>query len=198
MTSQEPVAREDEVDAIVRAWSAELPGLDVEPMHVFSRLHRLAGHVQDMRRDAFSEHDLAVWQFDVLAALRRAGAPFELTPGRLVAETRVSSGTMTNRIDRLAERGLVARRGSPGDRRIVLVRLTDAGRAAADAAVADLVARERALLTTLDDGHGAGAGDLSALLRQLLNQYTGGQLAPPPASTPAPALAKAPAKETTP
>ncbi|PWD51975.1 MarR family transcriptional regulator [Serinibacter arcticus] len=161
--------RQDEVDLIVRAWSEVLPTLDVEPMHVFSRLHRLAGRIQDLRRDAFSEHGLAVWQFDVLAALRRAGAPYELTPGRLVTETRVSSGTMTNRIDRLAERGLVARRGSSGDRRIVLVRLTEAGTAAVDGAVADLVARERALLETLPDG---GAADLAALLRGVLTQYT--------------------------
>lgn len=161
--------REDEVDLIVRAWSAQLPALDVEPMHVFSRLHRLAGHIQDMRRDAFSEHGLAVWQFDVLAALRRAGEPFELTPGRLVTETRVSSGTMTNRIDRLAERGLVARRGSEGDRRIVLVRLTPEGRTAVDNAVVDLVTRERVLLATLADG---GASDLAGLLRRVLSEYT--------------------------
>mgnify|MGYP003509432405 CR=1 FL=1 len=161
--------REDEVDAIVRAWSAQLPTLDVEPMHVFSRLHRLAGHIEDMRREAFSEHGLALWQFDVLAALRRAGDPYELTPGRLVTETRVSSGTMTNRIDRLAERGLVARRGSQGDRRIVLVSLTPQGRAAVDNAVVDLLSRERDLLATLDDG---GAGDLASLLRRVLSEYT--------------------------
>lgn len=165
-----PARSSDEVDLIVRSWSEELPGLDVEPMHVFSRLHRLARHVQDMRRDAFAEHGLALWQFDVLAALRRAGDPFELTPGRLVAETRVSSGTMTNRIDRLAERGLVVRRGSPGDRRIVLVRLTQAGTAAVDGAVTDLVARERELLETLAAG---GADELAALLRTMLSRYAG-------------------------
>ncbi|GMA30477.1 MarR family winged helix-turn-helix transcriptional regulator [Litorihabitans aurantiacus] len=165
-----PLTPQDEVDRIVRAWSEELPTLDVEPMHVFSRLHRLARHIQDVRRDAFAEHGLAVWQFDVLAALRRAGDPYELTPGRLVTETRVSSGTMTNRIDRLVERGLVARRGSPGDRRIVLVRLTEAGSAAVDAAVTDLVARERALLDALATG---GAHQLAALLRTMLEPFAG-------------------------
>lgn len=159
----------DEVDVIVDAWTRELPVLDVEPMHVFSRLHRLAGRLQDTRREAFAEHGLAVWQFDVLAALRRAGEPFELTPGRLVDATRVSSGTMTHRIDRLVERGLVARRGSDGDRRIVLVRLTDDGRSAVDAAVADLVARERALLSSLSDDD---AGHLADLLRTVLRGYT--------------------------
>ncbi|HCX84507.1 MAG TPA: MarR family transcriptional regulator [Micrococcales bacterium] len=164
----------DEVDAITAAWHAQLPTLDVEPMHVFSRLHRLAHHIESMRAATFAQHDLTMWQFDVLAALRRAGEPYELTPGRLVAQTHVSSGTMTNRIDRLAERGLVDRRGSNDDRRIVLVRLTPAGRAAVDAAVSDLVTRERAVLAALDGPGEDGvphAGELAEALRALLHRY---------------------------
>lgn len=158
----------DVVDHITRAWSNQLPSLDVEPMAVFSRLYRLADHIGDVRAQAFARHDLTVWQFDVLAALRRAGEPFELTPGQLVTQTRVSSGTMTNRIDRLVERGLVDRRGSAGDRRIVLVRLTPSGRQAVDAAVTDLVARERELLAPLSatDSH-----ELAGLLRRLLGAF---------------------------
>lgn len=163
-------AAPDEVDEIARAWSTQLPELDVAPMQVFSRLGRLAGTIEDLRRDTFAAHDLTQWQFDVLAALRRAGAPFELTPGRLVAQTRVSSGTMTNRIDRLVERGLVDRRGSDEDRRIVIVRLTEAGQAAVDAAVTALVRRERDLLTALDPGQ---ASTLADLLRILLRSNAG-------------------------
>lgn len=158
----------DVVDRITAAWSSQLPGLDVEPMEVFSRLYRLADHVGEVRARAFAGHDLTVWQFDVLAALRRAGEPFELTPGQLVTQTRVSSGTMTNRIDRLVERGLVDRRGSEGDRRIVLVRLTSRGRAAVDAAVADLVTHERDLLAPLTEGD---SQTLAALLRRLLGAF---------------------------
>ncbi|WP_454295854.1 MarR family winged helix-turn-helix transcriptional regulator [Salana multivorans] len=164
----------DVVDHITRAWSDQLPGLDVEPMAVFSRLYRLADHIGDVRAQAFARHDLTVWQFDVLAALRRAGEPFELTPGQLVTQTRVSSGTMTNRIDRLVERGLVDRRGSVGDRRIVLVRLTPTGRSAVDAAVTDLVAHERELLAPLST---ADSHELAGLLRRLLGEFE--QSSPP-------------------
>lgn len=159
----------DEVDAITAAWSAQLPTLDFEPMHVFSRLQRLADHLTRLRAETFARHHLTDWQFDVLAALRRAGRPYELTPGRLVEQTHVSSGTMTNRIDRLVERALVDRRGSAGDRRIVLVRLTEAGQQAIDAAVTDLVHSEREVLRALDD---AATTDLAGVLRTLLATFS--------------------------
>ena len=95
------------------------------------------------RAAAFAAHGLEPWEFDVLAALRRAGAPYQLSPGQLVAETLVTSGTMTNRIDRLEARGLVRRLPDPADGRGVLVRLTDAGRGLVDTALADLLERER-------------------------------------------------------
>src|SRR6478752_4060262 len=92
----------DEVDRIVLAWQRERPDLDVEPLEVLSRVSRLARHLDRARRAAFAEHDLESWEFDVLSALRRAGAPYELSPGALLRATLVTSGTMTNRIDRLA------------------------------------------------------------------------------------------------
>lgn len=115
----------DEVDRIVEAWRRERPDLDVAPLSVLSRVTRLARHLDLARRSAFARHQLEVWEFDVLSALRRAGEPYQLSPGTLVAQTLVTSGTMTNRIDRLAERGLVERLPAPGDRRGVLVHLTD-------------------------------------------------------------------------
>jgi len=92
----------DEVDELVAAWRAQRPDLDVEPMQVLSRISRLARHLDIARRAAFADHGLETWEFDVLSALRRQGPPFQLTPGALLRATLVTSGTMTNRIDRLA------------------------------------------------------------------------------------------------
>ncbi|MEV0399701.1 MarR family transcriptional regulator [Actinoallomurus sp. NPDC050550] len=156
---------EDEVDRLVEAWRAERPDLDVEPLHVLSRVSRLARHLDRARRAVFATHGMESWEFDVLTALRRAGPPYELSPGRLLRATLVTSGTMTNRIDRLESAGLVRRSPDPQDKRGVLVRLTDAGRTRVDAAFADLVDRERELLGSLspDDRR-----TLASLLRSLL------------------------------
>ncbi|MEO5709441.1 MAG: MarR family transcriptional regulator [Nocardioidaceae bacterium] len=140
----------DEVDRLVEAWQRERADLDLGPMEVLSRVTRLGHHLDRARRQAFAEHDLESWEFDVLAALRRAGAPYELSPGRLLRETLVTSGTMTNRVDRLAARGLVERLPDPKDRRGVLVLLTGAGRGTVDGALDGLLRRERDLLTGLD------------------------------------------------
>src|SRR6059058_6697504 len=91
---------DDEVDRLIEAWRRERPDLDVAPLEVLSRVSRLARHLDRARGAAFSAHGLEPWEFDVLAALRRAGAPYELSPGQLTAEALVTSGTMTNRIDR--------------------------------------------------------------------------------------------------
>jgi DNA-binding MarR family transcriptional regulator len=141
----------DEVDRLVEAWRRERPDLDVTPMEVLSRVSRLARHLDRARRQAFAGHGLEPWEFDVLAALRRAGAPYQLSPGKLLRETLVTSGTMTNRVDRLAGRGLVERLPDPADRRGVLVQLTTAGRETVDAALADLLAHEHELLGTLSE-----------------------------------------------
>src|ERR1700677_1437026 len=135
----------DEVDDLVAAWRAQRPDLDVEPMQVLSRISRLARHLDIARRGAFADPGLESWEFDVLSALRRQGPPFQLTPGALLRATLVTSGTMTNRIDRLATAGLVRREPDPRDKRGVLVTLTSQGRQRVDAALADLLRRERVL-----------------------------------------------------
>ena len=154
----------DEVDRIVDAWHRERPDLDVRPLEVLSRVSRLARHLDLARRGAFARHDLETWEFDVLAALRRAGEPYQLSPGTLLTLTLVTSGTMTNRIDRLAEKGLVERQPSPDDRRGVLVHLTEAGLARVDAAFADLLDTERTLLGDLPEADRIRLADLLRLV----------------------------------
>jgi DNA-binding MarR family transcriptional regulator len=160
----------DEVDTIVEAWRRERPDLDLAPMEVLSRISRLARHLDRLRANAFSAHDLESWEFDVLAALRRTGPPYRLSPGQLLRETLVTSGTMTNRVDRLVERGLGTRQDHPNDRRGVLVELTDAGRDAVDAALAELIAAERQIMAALDV---ADHDQLTRSLRLLLARYGG-------------------------
>ncbi|MFR9726019.1 MarR family winged helix-turn-helix transcriptional regulator [Streptomyces sp. MS19] len=155
---------EDEVDRLVAAWRRERPDLDVEPLEVLSRVSRLARHLDRARRLAFAERNLEPWEFDVLTALRRAGSPYQLSPGQLLTQTLVTSGTMTNRIDRLAKKGLVERLPDPSDRRGVLVRLTEAGQRQADEALAGLLIQERALLGDLTDRQ---RRELATLLRVL-------------------------------
>ncbi|HWJ67769.1 MAG TPA: MarR family transcriptional regulator [Nocardioides sp.] len=155
----------DEVDELVEAWARERSDLDLGPVAVFSRISRLAHHVDKARGQAFTAHGIESWEFDVLAALRRAGKPYELSPGRLLRETLVTSGTMTNRVDRLTTRGLVERHPDPSDRRGVLVRLTPEGKEAVDGAFAALLDAERELLTGLS---GKDRTELADLLRRLL------------------------------
>jgi DNA-binding MarR family transcriptional regulator len=158
-------AMRDEVDRLVEAWQQQRADLDLRPMEVLSRVTRLGHHLDRARRQAFAEHAVESWEFDVLAALRRAGAPYELSPGRLLRETLVTSGTMTNRVDRLVARRLVERLPDPRDRRGVLVRLTDVGRTTVDGALESLLAREQALLAGLGPQQ---QSQLAGLLRQLV------------------------------
>jgi len=137
----------DEVDRLIAAWKRERPDLDLSPLAVLSRITRIARHLDIARRDAFA--DLETWGFDVLAALRRAGAPHQLSPGQLMQETMVTSGTMTNRLDRLEELQLITREQDPDDGRGSLVTLTKSGVRAVDAALEGLLENERELLGTL-------------------------------------------------
>src|SRR3954464_9698678 len=158
----------DEVDRLVEAWQRERADLDLQPMQVLSRVSRLGHHLDGARRKAFAEHGIESWECDVLAALRRAGSPYELSPGKLLKETLVTSGTMTNRVDRLAARGLVERLPDPADRRGVLVQLTPSGRDAVDAAMADLLTHERALLGTISE---RDQQKIARVLRELVRPF---------------------------
>jgi DNA-binding MarR family transcriptional regulator len=160
----------DEVDAIARAWQAQRPDLELAPIQVLSRISRIAQLLDERRSQAFAEHGLAAHEFDVLAALRRSGAPYEQTPGQLIEATHVTSGTMTNRLDRLVSRRLVVRKAHPADGRQVIIRLTGNGLRKVDAAFEALLAGEEALLTGLSANQRAG---LATSLRRLLSLATG-------------------------
>ncbi|PZS19243.1 MAG: MarR family transcriptional regulator [Pseudonocardiales bacterium] len=155
----------DEVDEIVAAWRRERPDLDVAPLEVLSRVSRLAAVLDERRADAFVEHGLQAHEFDVLAALRRSGQPFELTAGELCALTHVTSGTMTSRLDKLSDRAFVSRHPDPTDGRLVRVRLTPMGRRRIDAAFCALLDTEHDLLARLPE---SAREPLVAALRDLL------------------------------
>jgi DNA-binding MarR family transcriptional regulator len=159
---------EDEVDRLLKGWRRALPEVDVSPLEVLSRVSRLARYLDRQRNAVFARHDLEIWSFDVLSALRRATNPPHLSPGQLLAQTLVTSGTMTNRLDHLENRGLVKRRPDPSDARSVRVQITAAGKRRVDAALADLVERENGILGSLEDSE---REVLSGLLRRVVAPF---------------------------
>ncbi|WP_127794008.1 MarR family winged helix-turn-helix transcriptional regulator [Agromyces sp. LHK192] len=158
------MAEADEVDRIVEDWERERPDLDFSPLQVLSRVGRLGKHLDRARKQAFERSELESWEFDVLSALRRAGSPYRLSPKALLQQTLVSSGTMTNRIDRLVARGLVSRLTDPKDGRGILVEMSRPGLTRVDAAITRLVDAEAELLRTLPP---VEQRRLAALLRKL-------------------------------
>lgn len=163
-------SRRDEVEELVSAWRRERPDLDIAPLEVLSRITRLSRQLDIARRAAFAEHGLETWGFDVLAALRRAGAPYQLTPGQLIHENLVTSGTITNRLDRLESDGLLARHPDPSDGRGTLVRITEKGIKVVDATLVELLTREKELLKSLTCGE---RDELAGFLSRMLEHIEG-------------------------
>jgi DNA-binding MarR family transcriptional regulator len=166
-----PEPQPDAVDAVIEQWRAERPDLDLEAMATFGRLGRLHAHASRSLDAVFARHGLQLGEFDVLAALRRAGPPHVLTPTVLARTLMLSPGGMTNRIDRLEAAGLVERQADPDDRRSSLVALTDRGLTLVDAAVTDHVANEADLLAVLTTSERRA---LDRALRSLLAQFEEG------------------------
>jgi DNA-binding MarR family transcriptional regulator len=154
----------DRIDEIVAQWRRERPDLDVTALGELGRLFRASQLAEAALTEGLGGHLQPGW-FDLLAALRRAGPPYELNPTDLMGATMLSSGGMTKRLDRLAEAGLVERRPDPTDRRGTLVRLTRRGKTAIDKAVETHVANEERLLRLLS---GADRRALDKVLRRLL------------------------------
>lgn len=155
----------DAVDLIVEQWARARPDLDASPMGVLGRLSRLTRIVERELKALFGEFGLERGEFDVLATLRRAGSPDGMTAGMLARSAMVTSGAVTNRLDRLVAKGYVTREADPEDRRTVVVALTPAGRELIDRAVAAHLDNERRILAALDRRR---QDDLAALLRTLL------------------------------
>ena len=145
----ERMTNEDHVSSILAQWAAERPDVDVSPMGIVGRISRLSLVVDKELEPVFVQFGLNHWSFDMLATLRRAGAPYRLSPTELFRSMMVTSGTMTNRIDRLEEKGLVRRIPDPEDRRGILVELTEQGRELLDSVLIAHVANEARLLQSL-------------------------------------------------
>ncbi|MCW2698784.1 MAG: Transcriptional regulator, MarR family [Blastococcus sp.] len=156
---------EDAVDQILEQWGRERPDLDCSPMGIIGRITQLQREVYLAQRATFARHGLDAPSFDVLAALRRAGKPYQLTPTALMRSALVTSGAITQRLDRLEEKGLITRERSEADGRAVVVTLSPAGREALDAALPDHLDTERGLLEGLPEEE---REVLEGLLRRLL------------------------------
>ena len=169
----------DEIDRIVEQWNQERPDLDHSPTETLQRITRLSLLQGVSFAKVFGRYEISFGEYLVLAALRRAGPPYQMNPTSLFNSVILSSGAMTKRLDRLEEMGLVERQPDPNDRRGRLVVLTERGRELVDAAVADHLENEQALLGALDAGE---REKLAGLLRKLLLSPPFRHLDPAPGS----------------
>ncbi|TWD81746.1 DNA-binding MarR family transcriptional regulator [Kribbella amoyensis] len=145
----------DHVGRIQAAWATERPDLDVRPQGVIGRLHRIALRLTGELNLVYAQYGLSEGEFDVLAALRRAGTPYERAPGEIALHTMVTTGAVSKRVDRLEEAGLVRRRRSDADGRGRMVRLTPAGKRLIDKAFTAHIANEQRLLDLLTPAEAA-------------------------------------------
>jgi DNA-binding MarR family transcriptional regulator len=158
-------AVQDRVELILAQWARERPDLDHTPVAVIGRLSRAARVVERALAEHFATHGLQAGEYDILATLRRSGAPFRLTAGALVGTSMVTSGAITNRIDRLVAKELVDRATDPSNRRQVLITLTDRGNAVVDEVIEHHLDLERRLLDGLTVRQ---REQLARILRELL------------------------------
>ena len=158
----------DPVDRILAQWQRERPDLDASPMGIVGRMARVSKHLERSLQTVFSDFGLRPGEFDVLATLRRSGEPHQLSPTELFHTMMVSSGTMTNRVDRLEQAALVERTPDPSDRRGTLIHLTPKGFDLIEQAVAAHIDNMHRILEPLEEGDRQA---LAALLRKLLLSF---------------------------
>lgn len=158
------MSERDGVDEILEQWRAERPDLDPSPIGVVGRVSRLARELEARLEVVYREHGLEPGWHDVLATLRRQGAPYRMRPSDFTGMLMLTSSGTTKRLDRLERAGLVERTADPGDRRGVLITLTGDGLALIDEVTVAHLANERELLAALDDGE---REQLASLLRKL-------------------------------
>ncbi|WP_331771165.1 MarR family transcriptional regulator (plasmid) [Embleya sp. NBC_00888] len=158
----------DHVDLVLEQWGTQRPDLDASPMAVLARLSRAARLVGAELARTFGEHGLDASSFDVLATLRRHPPPHRLSPTELMRSSMVTSGAITQRLDRLETRGLISRTTSTSDGRGVLVALTDEGRDLIDGVLPAHIDTEQRLLAALTPKQRAALADgLRTLLESL-------------------------------
>lgn len=155
----------DHVDFVVEQWASAMPELDASSMAVFGRMLRIMKHLATARAEALAPFGFRDGEFDVLATLRRAGKPYRLSPTQLYKSLLVTSGAMTNRLNRLEDVGSIVRMADPNDKRSMLVALTDAGLAKIEQALKVHTVTQNKLLTTLNAPQ---QQQLNMLLSQLL------------------------------
>ncbi|MFE5541116.1 MarR family winged helix-turn-helix transcriptional regulator [Streptomyces sp. NPDC056492] len=160
----------DAVDAIIDQWYAVRPDLDTAPMAVFGRVYRIARTMGDAVERAYTPYGISRGEFDVVATLRRSGAPYTLSPRQLSATLMLTTGGMTGRLDKLEKAGLLFRTPDPHDRRGLRVTITDRGLALIDEAVSAGLEVQRAALKGLGEEEIAVLG---GLLRKLMAEVQG-------------------------
>ncbi|HDM8228992.1 MarR family winged helix-turn-helix transcriptional regulator [Vibrio campbellii] len=158
----------DAIDRVVSQWAKEKPELDTEPMAIMGRLMRIAKHMENHVAELHKRYDLKMGEFDVLATLRRSGQPYRLTPSELISSMMLTSGAMTNRLDKLEKKGLIAREHSKEDRRSVTVELTAKGFELIDSLIEQHLQAQHELMGSLSS---AEKGQVNQALKLLLPQY---------------------------
>ncbi|EDL70237.1 MarR family winged helix-turn-helix transcriptional regulator [Vibrio campbellii] len=158
----------DAIDRVVSQWAKEKPELDTEPMAIMGRLMRIAKHMENHVAELHKRYDLKMGEFDVLATLRRSGKPYRLTPSELISSMMLTSGAMTNRLDKLEKKGLIAREHSKEDRRSVTVELTTKGFELIDSLIEQHLQAQHELMGSLSS---AEKGQVNQALKLLLPQY---------------------------
>ncbi|NMH64610.1 MarR family winged helix-turn-helix transcriptional regulator [Shewanella salipaludis] len=158
----------DDIDILVAQWQQQGVSDDLQPMAIFGRFARLAKHIEAEILRCHSGLGLGQGEFDVLATLRRNGAPYTLSPSHLYQSMMLSSGAMTSRLDRLAQKGLIERQHSTEDRRAVHVSLSDAGKVLIDRALPVHMALFESLLADMGSEE---RGQLNLLLKQWLGHF---------------------------
>ncbi|CAH1547244.1 MarR family winged helix-turn-helix transcriptional regulator [Vibrio rotiferianus] len=158
----------DAIDRVVSQWAKEKPDLDTEPMAIMGRLMRIAKHMENHVAEVHKRYDLKMGEFDVLATLRRSGEPYRLTPSELISSMMLTSGAMTNRLDKLEKKGLIAREHSKEDRRSVTVQLTSKGFELIDALIEQHLQAQHELMGSLTSDE---REQVNQALKLLLPQY---------------------------
>lgn len=158
----------DAIDRVLVQWREERPELNTLPMSIMGRMMRLTKHLEAAVADVHKRYDLKMGEFDVLATLLRSGEPYRLTPSDLLASMMLTSGAMTNRLDKLEQKGLISRLHSVADRRSIEVQLTEDGLAVINTLVSEHVKAQEQLLAGLS---GPEQQQLTLLLKSWLSAF---------------------------